>query len=81
LLAVPLARGRPRQNRYGKLGTAILIFFVYYLLYTSARTWVQHGMVGTLPGIWWAPAMLAALAAFLLRDQIAAGLTDRVRRA
>lgn len=80
LLAVPLARGRPRQNRYGKLGTAILIFFVYYLLYTSARTWVQHGMVGTLPGIWWAPAMLAALAAFLLRDQIAAGLTDRVRR-
>jgi lipopolysaccharide export system permease protein len=70
MLAVPLARGRPRQNRYGKLGAAILIFFVYYLLYTSARTWVQHGMVGTIPGIWWAPALLAALTAFMLRDQI-----------
>ncbi|MBB2169244.1 LPS export ABC transporter permease LptF [Gluconacetobacter aggeris] len=77
MLAVPLARGRPRQNRYGKLGTAILIFFVYYLLYTSARTWVQHGMVAPVPGIWWAPALLAALTGFMLRGQIAELLSRR----
>ncbi|MBM9401631.1 LPS export ABC transporter permease LptF [Gluconacetobacter azotocaptans] len=70
MLAVPLGRGKPRQNRYGKLGTAILIFFVYYLLYTSARTWVQHGMVGTVPGIWWAPAMLAVVTLVVARDFI-----------
>lgn len=77
MLAVPLARGRPRQNRYGKLGTAILIFFVYYLLYTSARTWVQHGMVAAFPGIWWAPALLAVLTGFMLRGQIADLLSRR----
>ncbi|MBB2200563.1 LptF/LptG family permease [Gluconacetobacter tumulisoli] len=70
MLAVPLGRGKPRQNRHGKLGTAILIFFVYYLLYTSARTWVQHGMVGTVPGIWWAPAMLAVVTLVVARDFI-----------
>lgn len=81
MLAVPLARGRPRQNRYGKLGAAILIFFVYYLLYTSARTWVQHGMVAAMPGIWWAPALLAVLTGFMLRDQIPALLGRQARAA
>ncbi|GBQ19011.1 LPS export ABC transporter permease LptF [Gluconacetobacter sacchari] len=81
MLAVPLARGRPRQNRYGKLGTAILIFFVYYLLYTSARTWVQHGRVPPIPGIWWAPGLLAILTAFMLREQIADLLSRRARAA
>ena len=58
LLGIPLSRGRPRQNKYEKFGTAILIYSLYYLLCTSARTWVQHGVVGFFPGIWWAPAVL-----------------------
>ncbi|HLG86720.1 MAG TPA: LPS export ABC transporter permease LptF [Alphaproteobacteria bacterium] len=59
LLGVPLSRAKPRQSRYAKIGTAILLYSGYYLLCTSARTWVQHGTVGAFPGIWWAPALLA----------------------
>jgi lipopolysaccharide export system permease protein len=58
LLGVPLSRAKPRQSKYAKMGTAILIYSAYYLLCTSARTWVQHGAVPTFPGIWWVPALL-----------------------
>ena len=59
LLGIPLSRTRPRHHRNSRLGVAMLVYFGYYLLCTSARTWVQHGVVGPLPGIWWAPALLA----------------------
>ncbi len=58
LLGVPLSRAKPRQSKYAKIGTAILIYSGYYLLCTSARTWVQHGAIRSFPGIWWVPALL-----------------------
>jgi lipopolysaccharide export system permease protein len=63
MLAVPLSRIRPRQNRYAKMGTAALVYSCYYLLFTSARTWVQQGVVAAFPGIWWVPALLASIVA------------------
>lgn len=72
MLGVPLARSRPREHRYAKMGMAILIYAGYYLLYESARTWVQNGVIPPFPGIWWAPALLAAvLAAALLAPRLA----------
>ena len=64
MLGIPLSRATsrqtgPRQGKYAKFGVAILIFSAYYLLYTSARTLVQHGVVPAIPGIWWAPGSLA----------------------
>ncbi len=59
LLGVALSRGRPRQSRYARFGPAILAYCIYYLLCTTARVWVQHGVVGRVPGLWWAPAALA----------------------
>ena len=59
LLGIPMSGSRQRQSRYTKFGTAIMIYFAYYLLFTSARTWVQHGIVGSFPGIWWVPGILA----------------------
>jgi len=59
LLGVPLSRVKPRQGKYAKMGFAILIYSGYYLLCTTARTWVQKGVVGSFPGIWWAPGLLA----------------------
>ncbi len=59
ILGAILSRGRPRQNRYAKFGPAILAYSAYYLLCTTARTWVQHGDVSRFPGLWWAPAALA----------------------
>ncbi len=64
MLAIPLSRGRPRQSRQAKFGTAFLVYFGYYLLCTSTRTWVQHGMIASFPGIWWAPALLMLLLLF-----------------
>jgi len=61
LLGVPLSRSGPRPHRYAKVGLAILIYGGYYLLYESARTWVQNGVVPAFPGIWWVPALLAVL--------------------
>ena len=58
MLGVPLARTKPRENRYSRFGLAILTYFGYYLLFTSARTWVQHGAISKVPGIWWVPALL-----------------------
>ena len=58
MLGIVMSRTRPRQSKYTKLGAAILIYFGYDLLLTSARTWVQHGTIAELPGIWWVPALL-----------------------
>ncbi|MBS0273132.1 MAG: LPS export ABC transporter permease LptF [Proteobacteria bacterium] len=65
MLAVPLSRIRPRQSRYAKMGAAALIYSGYYLLFTSARTWVQQSAVAAFPGIWWVPASLAAVVAII----------------
>jgi lipopolysaccharide export system permease protein len=63
MLGVPLSRSRPRQQRFAKAGFAIVIYASYYLLYESARTWVQNGVIPRFPGLWWVPALLAALVA------------------
>ncbi len=65
VLGAILSRGRPRQGRYAKFGPAILAYSAYYLLCTTARTWVQHGDVGRFPGLWWAPALLAVSIALI----------------
>lgn len=61
MLGVPLSRAQPRQGKYAKIGTAILIYSAYYLLCTSARTWVQDSVVPAFPGIWWVPALLGVV--------------------
>jgi len=61
MLGVPLSRAQPRQSKYAKIGAAILIYSGYYLLCTSARTWVQNGVIASFPGIWWVPALLGLI--------------------
>jgi len=78
MLGVPLARSRPRERKYAKMGMAILIYAGYYLLYESARTWVQNGVVPAFPGLWWAPA---ALGVVLIGALLAPRLAWRSRRA
>jgi lipopolysaccharide export system permease protein len=80
LLGVPLSRAKPRQSRYTKIGTAILLYSFYYLICTSARTWVQHGMIAAFPGIWWVPASLAVVVAFAAYfDELAKGLRRLIK--
>lgn len=61
LLGVPLSRSRPRAQRFANMGLAILIYAAYYLLFESARTWVQNGVMPPFPGLWWVPALLGII--------------------
>jgi lipopolysaccharide export system permease protein len=70
MLGMPLSRAQPRQHRNTKVGIAILIYVGYYLLYESARTWVQIGALPSFPGLWIAPASLAVVLIVLLEPQL-----------
>ena len=43
LLAVPLSRLRPRQGRFGRIGIAVLVYFMYYQLLIAAKAWIEGG--------------------------------------
>ncbi|MDT8386350.1 MAG: LptF/LptG family permease, partial [Thiogranum sp.] len=64
LLAVPLSRTAPRQGRHAGFFIAILIYVGLFNAISVARNWVEDGVVGRFPGIWWVyllPALLFAL--------------------
>jgi lipopolysaccharide export system permease protein len=53
LIAVPLARLRPRQGRYARIWIAGLIFLMYSQLISAGKVWLAHGSVPTIVGLWW----------------------------
>ena len=66
LIAVPLARLRPRQGRYARVGYAILIFFLYLNLASAGRVWIARGVVPAWLGLWWVHGAVALFATGLL---------------
>lgn len=62
LLAIPMSRTRPRQGRYARMLTALVIYAVYFNLLDVAKTWVEQGEASA---IWWAPGCLALLVGVL----------------
>jgi lipopolysaccharide export system permease protein len=82
LLAVPLARLRPRQGRYARIGLAILLYFIYSNLLAAARVWVAKGVVSEALGLWWVHAALVGLALLaLFREEIWLWLRPRSAKA
>lgn len=61
MLAVPLARLRPRQGRYARLVTAVLLFAVYAGLLSAGRTLLERGASPRPLGLWWVHAAALAL--------------------
>lgn len=80
LLAVPLARLRPRQGRYGKMGIAILIYFVYSNLLAAARIWIEKETLPADIGLWWVHGILFVLALVALVRQSPPGRAVRLPR-
>ena len=66
LIGVPLSRSSPRQGKYAKVTTAVVIFAVYYNLSALAKKWVERGVLDPIPGIWWTQLLLAGLLLILL---------------
>jgi lipopolysaccharide export system permease protein len=61
LLGVPLSRTVPRRGKHARVITAFIIFFIYYHIQLVARSWVEQQVIPPVPGIWWAPFLLACL--------------------
>jgi lipopolysaccharide export system permease protein len=69
LLAVPLARGGPRQTRYGRILLGFLAYLVGMNLATLGTEWVAEGKVPPALGLWWLLLpLLAAGVFFYARD-------------
>jgi lipopolysaccharide export system permease protein len=61
LLGFPLSRARPREGKYAKLFISTLTYAVFYNLQLIAKTWVEQGVVKSIPGLWWPHLLLALL--------------------
>jgi lipopolysaccharide export system permease protein len=66
ILAVPLARLRPRQGRFARVGAAVLAYFLYSNLVAAVRVWIEKDSPGGAYGLWWVHLLPLALAAWLL---------------
>jgi lipopolysaccharide export system permease protein len=76
LLAVPLSRLKPRQGRYARVWIAVVIFFLYYNLAASGRTWIVHGTLPEVAGLWWTHVAVALLALLII---VGPGVANRLR--
>lgn len=69
LLALPLARTAPRQGRFARLGTGMLVYVVYYNLTTLSIKQVEEGRLDALMGFVLPHFVLLALIAVLFWRQ------------
>lgn len=69
LLAVPLARVRPRQGRFANFLPAIVLYIIYYNLFTLSKRWIISGTISSYVGVWWVHLCFLALAFLLLAKE------------
>ena len=53
LLAVPLSRVKPRQGKYAKIGSGLLIYLVYLTLMILSKNWLENERIPEFIGLWW----------------------------
>jgi lipopolysaccharide export system permease protein len=70
VLAVPLARLRPRQGRFARVAYAVLAYFIYSNLLAAARVWIQKDAPAGQLGLWWVHLLPLALAGWLLWQEL-----------
>lgn len=66
VLGVPLSRSAPRRGRYSKIIVAAVFFAFFYNFNVMAKNWVEQGVVGAIPGLWWPQVLLGLLIIILL---------------
>ena len=74
VLGVPLSRSSPRRGRFAKTVVAALVFALLYNFNVMAKNWVEQGVVGAIPGVWWPNILLGVLIiVLLLRPSLGSG--------
>lgn len=79
LVAVPLSALRPREGRYARVAVAILVYFGYSNLISTARVWIEKGQIDPRLGVWWVHALVAIIGLYLLHRQSPLQLMFRKR--
>ena len=66
LIAVPLSKLRPRQGRYARLAFAIVLYFVYSMLLSGSKIWLEKNELSPAIGVWWVHIAALGLGVYLL---------------
>ena len=66
LVSVPLARSLPREGVYGRLGLAVVVYFVFMNLLRLGQHWMETETTPPWLGVWWVPFLMALVAGLLL---------------
>ncbi len=69
LLAVPLSRTSPRQGRYSRLFSAVLIYIIYANMLGVARSWLERGETPQSIGLWWVHLLMLIYVGFEIARQ------------
>lgn len=82
MIAVPLARVKPRKGKYAKLVPAFLIYLIYYLMLMSGRSAIEEGKIPPIIGLWWIHAKALLYGAWLFLGERTTGrkIKSRLRR-
>lgn len=80
LLAVPLSHANPRQGKYAKLFTAIMLFAVYAALLGLSKAWMEQGKYPVALGFWWAHGIMLLVLAYWVIRRNGWGWQDRYKR-
>lgn len=79
LLAVPLAKLRPRQGRYARVVWALVLYALYAYLLIYGRTLLERGRIPAWMGLWWAHLLALGLGLlFIVLPGL--GIRNRIRR-
>ncbi len=71
LIAISFTRTAPRQDKGDKTYfIAAMVFAIYYNLSGLAQTWVEQGVVNSIPGIWWLYLLILILLSLSLSESI-----------
>lgn len=66
LIAVPLARSRPRESRFRNVTIAVLSYIALFAMISVLRTFIEQGRLAAIPGLWTAYVIQAAILLILV---------------
>jgi len=65
ILALPMSRVNPREGRYGRLFSAVLVYVIYNNLIGTTQKSLERGELPSWSGMWWLPLTLLIAAAVI----------------